>query len=254
MVAELIQRKLTNTIGWLMGSGMRVNESKTNLCLFYHKDMAPITIVLNGDIIKSSKTVNVLGVVFDQKLQWAEHISHCIAKSKRELTAIRMIRKFFTTKELLQLVTSNIFSILFYNSEIWHLTSLKGTLKQNLLSCSATAIKSCVKYCTRDVSYQDLQKTYNRATPEKFLLYKTALNLFKLLTFNDYTLEWAALNFNQVLTSRQINFISLRANVKKVGLNAFANRVYILNNRIPLSWFDMSMETFKIHCKKEFLS
>ena len=129
--------------------------------MFHHKDTAPITIVLSGDVIKSSKTVNVLGVVFDQKLQWAEHISECIAKSKRALTAIRMISKFFTTKELLQLVTSNVFSILLYNSEIWHLSSLKSNLKQNLLSCSASAIKSCVKYCTPDVSYQDLHKIYN---------------------------------------------------------------------------------------------
>ena len=90
--------------------------------------------------------------------------------------------------------------------------------------------------------------------PEKFLLYKTALNLFKQMKCTNYTIEWAALNFNQILTSRQTNFIATRANIKKVGLNAFANRVYILNNRIPLSWFDMSIETFKIHCKKEFLS
>ena len=62
----------------------------------------------------------------------------------------------------------------------------------------------------------------------------------------NYTIEWAALNFNQISTPRQINFIAKRANIKKVGLNAFANRVYILNNRIPLSWFDMSIEMFKI--------
>ena len=254
VVADLIERKLENTINWLSSSGMRVNESKTNLCLFYHKDTAPITIVLNGVNIKSKKTVNVLGVIFDQKLQWAEHISHCITKSKKALTAIRMIRKFFTTKELLQLVTSNVYSILFYNSEIWQLPSLKSNLKQKLLSCSAIAIRSCVKYCTRDVSYQDLHKTFNRATPERFLLYKTALNLFKLMKSTDNNAEWVALNFNQILTSRQKNFISLRGNIKKVGLNAFANRVYILNNRIPLSWFDMSIDTFKIHCKKEFLN
>ena len=96
----------------------------------------------------SSKTINVLGVLFDQKLQWSDHIASCIAKSNRALSAIRLIRKFFTTKELLQLVTSNFFSILYYNSEIWHLQSLKVNLKQKLLSSSARAIKTCVKHCT----------------------------------------------------------------------------------------------------------
>ena len=229
VVAVLIKTKLTNTIDWLTSSGMKVNESKTNLCLFYHKDTTPIEIVLNGTIIKSCKTVNVLGVVFDQKMQWAEQVSHCVTKAKRALTAIRMIRKFFTTKELLQLVTSNVYSILFYNSEIWHLPSLKTNLKQKLLSCSAHAIKICVKYCTRDVSFLDLHTTFKRPNPERFLLYKTALNLFKLMNSSSNTIELVALNFNQILTSRQSNFITVKANRKKVGLYAFANRAFIVN-------------------------
>ena len=201
----------------------------------------------------SSKVINVLGVIFDQKLQWFDHISHCVTKSKKALTAIRMIRKFFTTKELLQFVTSNFYSILFYNFEIWHLQSLKSNLKQKLLSCSAYAIRTCVKYCTRDVSFVNLHIIYKRATPDQVLLYKHALNLYKLMKDSEFTTEWVSLNFNQILTSRQNKFLAGRANNKKVGLNAFANRVYILNNKIPLDWFNLTYDTFKIRCKKELL-
>ena len=165
-----------------------------------------------------------------------------------------MIKKFFNTQELLQLVTSNFYSILYYNSEIWHLSSLKSNLKQKLLSASAKAIKVCVKYCTRDVSFNNLHVIYKRATPEKFLLYRHALCLFKLINYPIFQTEWVALNFNQILTSRQTKFCSSRANRKKVGLNALANRFFILNNRIPLDWFNMSINTFKIHCKKEFIN
>ena len=122
----LITRKCENIINWLKMLGMKVNESKTSLCLFYYKDTAPIEIQLNGVTIKSCKSLNVLGVVFDQKLQWSEQISNCIAKSNKALTAIRLIKKFFNTGELLQLVTSNFYSILYYNSEIWHLNNLKA--------------------------------------------------------------------------------------------------------------------------------
>ena len=65
--------------------------------------------------------------------------------------------------------------------------------------------------------------------------------------------EWVALNFNQILTSRQTKFISAKANKRKVGLNALANRAYVLNNRIPLEWFNMSFDAYKVHCKKEFV-
>ena len=232
---------------------MQVNEAKTCLCLFHFRDSAPIEITLNGTTIKSSKNINVLGVIFDQKLQWSDHVTHCVKKSKKALTAIRLIRRFFTTNELLQLITSNFYSVLYYNSEIWHLNSLKANLKQKLLSSSAKAIQICVKYCTRHISFVNLHERYHRATPHKFMLYKHALSLYKVINGSDTNLEWAALNFNQILTSRQTMFLSSKCNNKKVGLNALANIFFIINNQIPLTWFNMSIETFKVHCKKTFI-
>ena len=179
--------------------------------------------------------------------------TNCILKSSRALTAIRLIRKFFTTKELLQLVTSNFFSVLYYNSEIWHLPSLKSNLKSKLLSSSAKALKTCIKYSTRDMSFVRIHEMCDRATPDQFLLYKHANLLYSLYNSENYTLEWVNLNFNQILTSRQTKFIALCNNKRKVGLNALANRLFIINNRIPIKWLNLSFGTFKVHCKKEFL-
>ena len=226
-----METKLERIESWLRKSGMKVNDAKTCLCLFYNKDTTPIEIKLNSTVVKSSKSINVLGVIFDQKLQWAEHVAQTILKSNKALNAIRLIRKFFTTKELLQIVTSNFYSIFYYNSEIWHLQSLKSTLKQKLLSSSAKAIKACVKHCTREISFERIHEMYNRATPNRFLLYKHALCLFKMINSKPpNSLEWAALNFNQIFTSRQITFKSRHQNVKRVGLNALANRFYIPNS------------------------
>ena len=120
---------------------MRVNESKTDLCLFYRGDTTPITLTVYGQKIKSNRTINVLGVIFDTKLQWPDHIAHAIKRSMKSLNAIKLIKKFFTRNELLRLVTSNFFSILYYNSEIWQLPTLKTILKQSLLSASAKALR-----------------------------------------------------------------------------------------------------------------
>ena len=95
---------------------------------------------------------------------------------------------------------------------------------------------------------------YNRGTLEEFLLYKLALALFKLFQGNDLTTEFMALNQNTVLTSRQINFIATKDIKRRVGLNALANRFNFLNNRIPLSQLNKSLDSFKIFCKKEFLN
>ena len=163
-----------------------------------------------------------------------------------------MISKFFNITELLQLTTSNYFSVLYYDSEIWHLPSLHVNLKQKLLSSSAK--KMCAKYNTNDMPFIKLHELYHRAIPEMFLLYKLALSFFKLFNSNDCTTEWVALNFNQINTSRQLGFITSKTNIKRVGLNVLANRLYVLNGKIPLTLFNKSIDTFKVYCKKEFLS
>ena len=249
----MIATKLERIGNWLSKSGMKVNESKTSLCLFFSRDTTPIEIVFNGSIIRSKTSINVLGVIFDQKLQWSDQIANCVTKSSKSLVAIKMLKFFFNTTELLTFVTSNYYSVLYYNSEIWHLPSLRSNLKQKLLSSSSGAIRACVKYCTRNISFENLHAMYHRATPEKILLYKSAISLYKLYNYEDLSIEWVSLNVNQILTSRQTKFVISKAHTKKVGINALANRLYILNNKIPLNWLNFSYVTFKLYCKKEFL-
>ena len=89
-----------------------------------------------------------------------------------------------------------------------------------------------------------------RATPETMLKYKLALCLFKLYNKDFNLIEFEILNFNQILIGRQTNFIKSKSNSLKVGINSLANRLFVINNGIPLNWLNMSIDTFKVHCKK----
>ena len=79
-------------------------------------------------------------------------------------------KKFFTKTELLQLVTANVFSVLYYNSEIWHLPNLKTELKKKLISISARPIKVCMYYPDNMISFENLHKMNKRAMPETFMM------------------------------------------------------------------------------------
>ena len=68
-----------------------------------------------------------------------------------------------------------------------------------------------------------------------------------------FTTEWVALHFSQILTSRQTRFLATKTNNRKVGLIALENRVYILNNRIPLNWFNMSFKLLRYIVKRNLL-
>ena len=149
---------------------------------------------------------------------------------------------------------SNVFSVLYYNSEIWHIPSLKNELKKKMTSISAKAIKTCMYYPDRMISYENTHKMNNRAMPEAFMSYKTAIQLHKVYNQTDPSLDWINLHFDQILTSRQTEFLISKTNKTKVGLNILSNRFAILNGLIPLRWLNLNIDTYKIHCKKLFLA
>ena len=142
---------------------------------------------------------------------------------------------------------------MYYNSELWHIPTLKASLKQKLLSASAKALRLCNNYIDYGQSFVNLHKMCNRATPDKILKYKLALSLHKLYNKDFNSIEFAHLNFNQVLTRRHTVFKTLKNNFYKVGINSLSNRLNHINDDIPLAWLNMSIETFKVHCKRLYL-
>ena len=78
---------------------------KANLkCDSSTEEIPPIEIIISNALIKSSNEMNVLGVTFDSKMTWSIHISKQINKANKDLYAIKLIKKYFTQKEILTLI------------------------------------------------------------------------------------------------------------------------------------------------------
>ena len=251
---EEMSSTLNLTIKWLNNSGLKVNPSKTELCIFHKNSEIKTLVNVNGVMVESGNSINVLGVEFDSKLQWCRHVSNTIKKSYKSLHAIRIIRKFFTKRELNMLITSNFFSILYYNSEIWHLPTLNVNLKRNIRTASANAMKLCTPNYHYSMSYDFIHQINNRAQPYQILKYKLALLLFKIYRDKIPTHEWLALNDEQTFTSRQTKCIINSTSRYKVGYNTPTRRLTFINNTIELSWLNLSFDCFKVKCKNLFLS
>ena len=225
------------------------------ICAFFYKnDTAPITLTLGIEEIRSNKSMNVLGIMFASKLTWSLQVSSAIMKATKALNAIKLIRRFFTTNEILKLLTSNFYSILYYNSEIWLIPTITQINKKLLLSASSNALKMAHKYRFPYMSFEALHRISNRATPTMFSHYKLALMLHILYNTEVYTTEWIHLNVNHVITSRQTSFHINKTNNLNVGMNALANRLNLINDKIPLELLNKSYNSFKIECKKLFLA
>ena len=93
------------------GSGLKVNDSKTKICVFSRHDRAMTTLTINGEQISTKAQINVFRIIFDSKLQWPPQIANVLKKANKALNTITLIRKHFNSAELLQLMTSNFYSV-----------------------------------------------------------------------------------------------------------------------------------------------
>ena len=103
--------------------GLKLMNQKRSCAYFIEKINLKTQIVANNAMLTSKPSMNVLGVTFDSKLNWQTHIENATSWAKKALHTINLIRKHLSKEELLNLITSNYYSILYYNSEIWHIPS-----------------------------------------------------------------------------------------------------------------------------------
>ena len=85
-ITELIidmKKSLETITKWLKDSGLKVNEIKTEMCVFHRNEVKKVTFELNGTVIKSTPQIGVLGVIFDSKLKWTEQVSNVIKKIRK---------------------------------------------------------------------------------------------------------------------------------------------------------------------------
>ena len=151
-------------------------------------------------------------------------------------------------------VRSNFFSVLYYNSEVWHLKTLNQSMKSKLLSTSAKALKLCAKKPDMwMMSFPNLHKMAGRAPLDKMIDYKLALQLFRVVNYHIPTPDWINFNLNNIQTTRQTEFATQRTNRFKIRMNILSNRLHYLKGKIELDLLNLSFGSYNVKCKKLFL-
>ena len=196
--------------------------------------------------------MNVLGVVFDSRLNWSEHVSEAVRKSNRALCALRLIKRYLTSSNMRTLLISIYYSILYYNSEIWLGPHLLSNSKQQLLSASAKAIRSCMPLPNPFISFELVHKNCKFSTPTQVGLFKLSLLLYKTLNSTTFSKDWLELTDQIVITRRQVTFDSFMKNNYKIGLNILTNRFNQLKHLIDLDDFNLDVIPFKLKMKRKF--
>ena len=143
--------------------------------------------------------------------------------------------------------------ILFYNSDIWLIPSLKPRLFQQLLSASASALKMLSFSYDNTISFDQPHSFNNRATPKKLMAYRHALLLFKIFNDVSYSKDWLSLNFQLFFNARNQTVNVWDKSRIKFGKNLAVNRLKHINGKIGYDWLNLSFESYKVKCKSLFL-
>ena len=108
----------------MKASGLKVNEDKTELCLFYRTMPPMITLQIGNQTVSTTTFMNVLGVTFDATMKWSHQVELVLKKANSAKFAIKMIAKFFNKNELNNIITACYYSVLYYNADIWLIPTL----------------------------------------------------------------------------------------------------------------------------------
>ncbi len=108
-----LKNELEMIVKWLKDSGLQINGAKTEVCLFHHSDQPFVLIEIMNQQIRSKKSMNILGVVLDSKMNWHQQVSNAIKKGNKSLYAIKMIKSYFNPTEI-KILLDYFFTLLFY--------------------------------------------------------------------------------------------------------------------------------------------
>ena len=87
-----VQRSFNALSDWCDSNGFKISMEKTVAVLFTHRrESIDSSLKLNGAYVKTDRKVKFLGLIFDSKLTWNDHVEHIVDKCKKRLNKMRAV-------------------------------------------------------------------------------------------------------------------------------------------------------------------
>jgi len=251
-----IQRSANILTTWFKASGLVVNETKTEFCVFHKTKKIRCQIEIGETAIQSKNEIKALGVTLDLNLTWESHINQTTKNCQKVNSGFRILKKYFNKDELLSLATSMFFSKLYYASELWLWPNISSKLLKTLTSTSSKVLKTITGIkCNHEdgISFYELHKQTNRATPLMMSHYNQATALHRIMHNQTPDVIYVDLATHHIESRRHYKPIFIKNNKTKSGENIFRNRIRKTCNEMPTDITYLSYDQLKMTAKRTFL-
>ena len=158
---------------WLTNNYFKLNLNKCHL--FVPKHGEDITLELNDENLKSEKSVKLLGIKFDNNLDFDEHVADLCKKASNKLHALARIAPYLEPNKLRILLKAFIESQFSYCPLIWMFHSRKLNNRINRIHKRALQ----VAYRDYNSSFEELLMKDNSFTIHERNLQRLATEMFK---------------------------------------------------------------------------
>lgn len=254
---ETAEKTMPKIIDWLKKSGMLVNVSKTEACLFQQKIPDPKTVSIMGENVLVSKSVKILGLTFSYDLSWYTHIEKITNTCKKDSHAIKLLRQYLDIDDLTRIVQAKVLSKLWYAAPVW---MSKSILKQKEISLLNTAVGSVLRHIV-----QDYERAFNREELHNLLEIPSSIDWGNYLSVSlankicvnqlpdDLFKDFLCHSFTGQENMRNNSTRFFASNTNKSGLSLFVNRVSDILK--PHKDLDISEKICsKVSLKKHFIN
>ena len=177
---DVLNIELASLLEWLNANRLTLNVEKTFYMLFHRKRIKTdnLKLIIGQSMLKQTSQCKYLGLIIDNKLNWAAHIAHVKSKISKCVGILIKARPCLSRKCLLDLYYSFAYPYLIYCVEIW------GHAGDRLLHPLFLVQKKIVRIITFSAFLAHTAPIfYNlRLLPlNKIVLQRTSVFMFKLM-------------------------------------------------------------------------
>jgi reverse transcriptase-like protein len=119
-----LSQDLNLILDWGAKNLVHFNASKTQSCTLSRKESSNThPLLMSGQVLQSKDTFNLVGVTFENNLNWHKHIVSIATAASQKLGFLFRAKKYFSPSHLYTLYVSQIRPPLEYCSHIWGMAS-----------------------------------------------------------------------------------------------------------------------------------
>ena len=122
-IEATLNRELNQIESWLRENNLFINVTKTECMIFGTSqrlaNIDSFSININGSPIKRVFEFKYLGVVFDDRLSWNEHVKSVLSKAGKRVGMLGRVRRHVTTYSANTIYITMIRPIIEYCSGVW---------------------------------------------------------------------------------------------------------------------------------------